>query len=341
VGNEQPTVALVMMPGVADQVMSTDVQTRLREAARLISTESYPTPTAIPDELAGEVTVLLTGWGCPRLDAEVLAHLPNLRLVAHAAGTVKSMVTPELYAAGVVVTSAAGANAIPVAEFTVAMIVMASKQVFRIRDDHRARRGERAGAELMGWMRSEEMGTNGRTVGLIGASRTGRLVAAGLANFDVDILVHDPHLTATEATTLGVEKVELHDLCRRSDVVSIHAPELPATKGMIGDAELALVRDGGWVINTARGSLLDGTALEREATSGRLNFALDTTEPEPLPSDSVLYDLPNVVLTPHIAGSLGNEIPRLGAAAVDEIVRFAAGEPPQCAVREVDLDHTA
>ena len=121
-----------------------------------------------------------------------------------------------------------------------------------------------------------------------------------------------------------------------SDLVSVHVPVTAETAGMIGAAELSLLRDGGTLINTARGEILDQAALESELLSGRINAILDVTVPEVLPPDHVFYGLPNVFLTPHIAGSMGTELLRMGDHVVAELERYVAGVP--FAPRKIALD---
>jgi phosphoglycerate dehydrogenase-like enzyme len=128
---------------------------------------------------------------------------------------------------------------------------------------------------------------------------------------------------------------------RSVDVLSLHAPLLPETIGMIGARELALLRDGATLVNTARGALIDTDALTRECASGRLDAILDVTDPEPLPDDSPLYDLPNVSITPHISGSLGSETFRLTDAALDELQRWVNGEALTSQVTMADLGMAA
>ncbi len=135
--------------------------------------------------------------------------------------------------------------------------------------------------------------------------------------------------------------MDLDDLFTWSDVVSLHAPALPNTRHLVDVARLARMHDGAWLVNTARGSLVDTDALTRECEAGRLHALIDTPDPEPLPADSPLYDLPNVVLTPHVAGSLGNEIARMGDLAVAEVRRFLSGQPLEHEVREEDLERIA
>jgi phosphoglycerate dehydrogenase-like enzyme len=148
-----------------------------------------------------------------------------------------------------------------------------------------------------------------------------------LRPFDLNVLVHDPYLSGSDAATLGVINLPLDEVIRQTDVLSLHAPALDSTRHMIDARRLAMLRDGGTLINTARGSLIDQEALTRELVSGRISAVIDVTDPEVLPSTSLLYDLPNVFLTPHIAGAVGRERERLGEMAVSEVERFLKGEP--------------
>jgi phosphoglycerate dehydrogenase-like enzyme len=263
-----------------------------------------------------DTEILVTGWGAPRLDVDTLSRWPKLRAVVHAAGSVKQLVTPAVWERGIRVSSAAGANAIPVAEYTLAMILLSAKDAV-----HSARRFAATQDMTLAAPRGG-IGAYGITVGVVGASRIGRRLLQLLQPFDIDVLLYDPSLDAAEAASLGARLVSLPDLLRRSRVVTIHAPELPETHHMIGERELALMPDGATLINTARGSLVDTDALVGEVARGRLQCVLDVTDPEPLPAGHPLFSLPGATLTPHIAGSLGNELRRLGAHAVAEVERF-------------------
>nr|WP_257002002.1 hydroxyacid dehydrogenase [Streptomyces sp. WZ.A104] len=277
-----------------------------------------------PAQRAGlrDAEVLFTGWGCPPLGSAALSAMPRLRAVIHAAGSVKHHITQDVWDRGITVSTAATANALPVAEYTVAAILLSNKHVL-----HSARlyREERSRVNLL--TRFPAIGNYRRTVGVVGASRIGRRVVELLRPHDLRVLVHDPYLDEDEARALGVERTGLDALVSLSDVVSIHAPELPSTRHLFDAPRLALMRDGATLVNTARGSLVDTEALVKELAAGRLNAVLDHTEPEVLPPDSPLYDLPNVLLTPHIAGSQGGELHRLADAAVDELERYAHGLP--------------
>lgn len=310
---------------------------------RLAALCELPVPEPIPNfddpraaDVLGRVEVLVTGWGCPPLDAAVLDRMPKLRAAFHAAGTVKNHVRPECFDRDVRITTAAWANGIPVAEFTVAAIVLANKRAFQSQRRYRQVKNYRLWSQEF-----PGIGNHDKVVGLIGASRIGRMVVERLRAFDCEMLLHDPYLSDDEAKALGVEACELDDLLRRSDVVSLHAPSLPETHHMIDARRLGLMKDGAILVNTARGALVDEEALTRELVAGRIDAVIDTTEPEILAADSPLYDLDNVFLTPHIAGSQGTETRRMFDLALDELARFLRDEPLQHEVRREDWDRIA
>ena len=288
---------------------------------------------AIGDLVERDPDVLLGHWGCPRLDEEVLDAMPRLRLLAYAAGTVKEVVTPAVWARGITVTSAAAANAVPVAEYALAAILFANKGVFASR--------ERLRDPAVRIRRPRPVGNVGKRVGVIGASLVGRRLIELLAPFELEVVVSDPYLSDGEAERLGVRRVELAELVATSDVVTVHAPDLPSTRHLVGAAELAAMADGTTLINTARGALVDTDALVAHLRTGRLSAVLDVTDPEPLPVGHELLQLPNAFVTPHVAGALGSELGRLADLAVTEVERFAAGEPPLHPVHAADLDRIA
>lgn len=288
-------------------------------------------------QLLADAEILITGWGCPPIGADMLARAPKLRLIAHAAGTVKTFIAPEIFAAGIQVTHAAAANALPVAEFTLAAILFANKRVLRFGQLYAESKATRQAMSLA----DEPIGNYAKAIGIVGASRIGRRVIELLKPFDFDILLHDPFVTPVEAQELGVTLLELDELIRRSDILSLHAPSVEATRHMIDARRLSLLRDGATLINTARGALVDHAALEAELVSGRIDAIIDVTEPEVLPAASPLYALPNVLLTPHVAGALGSERERLGALITDEIERFVRGEPLQHGIDPAVLERIA
>ncbi|MET9295130.1 hydroxyacid dehydrogenase [Streptomyces sp. NPDC003077] len=328
-----------MGPGIADRLLHDRHRARLTSLTRTnphLVAHELPAPSPEVAAALAAAELLLTCWDAPPLTERVLAAAPRLRAVVHAAGSVKGHVTDACWARGITVSSAAAANAQPVAEFTLAAILFAHKRVLRAAHRYRTRR---APHDWRG--EPDDAGNYHRTVGVIGASHIGRRVIALLQPFDLEVLLHDPYVDAAEATRLGARPVSLDELCASSDTVTVHAPELPATRHLLDARRLSLMPDGATLINTARGSLVDETALLPELVSGRLHAVLDVTDPPCPPPDSPLYDLPNVLLTPHIAGSLGTELHRMADHALDEITRYTRGLPFAHPVHREELDHSA
>ncbi len=331
-----PTTALLMHPVVRDELFRQDHLDTLARVCRLVSTEPFRSVEELEPHLAS-LDVLITSWGCPRIDADLVHATPRLKLIAHLAGSVKGFIDDAVWRRGVKVINAVAANAVPVAEYTLAAILFANKRVFQLQRFYAQQRENRAP-----WTReAPNAGNYKKVIGIIGASSVGRLVIGYLAHFDFRVLLYDPYTTPLEARELGAFKVGLTELLSQADVVSVHAPLLDNTRGMLGARELKLIKNGATLINTARGALIDPAALEAELTRGRLFAVLDTTEPEVPPSSSPLYTLPNVFLTPHIAGSLGEETQRLTDYIVGELVRFAKGETLRHLVRREHLARLA
>ncbi|GGN95484.1 glycerate dehydrogenase [Streptomyces albiflavescens] len=317
---ERPLAMFAMTAENVPQIFPPEALARLRESVDIdpaLVAVNFTDPR-VRDVLA-ETEILITGWGCPALDGAVLDAAPKLRAVLHAAGSVKSLATPEVWERGLVVSSAAGANALPVAEYTLAMILLAGKDLFAYRERLRVERAFPYGEIVPG------IGNFGRRVGIVGASRVGRRLIELLRPFDLRVSLADPYVDEAGAAALGVTLLPLDDLLGGSDIVTLHAPQTPETRRMIGRRELALMPSGSVLINTSRGALVDQDALVDELRSGRISAILDVTEPEPLPVDSPLYDLPNAFITPHLAGSQGNEVARLGLTVVGEAERLVAG----------------
>ncbi|WP_378144284.1 hydroxyacid dehydrogenase [Cnuibacter sp. UC19_7] len=271
-----------------------------------------------------QVEYLITGWGAPRLGSEVLRAAPRLRAILHTGGSVKNLVTDEVWERGIVVTSAAEANAIPVAEFTLAMILLEAKRVPEYIAGYASTR------DVAGDWRDgiASAATFGGVVGLVGFSRVGRRVAALLAPFGFDVLVADPYAAPDEVRAAGAHLVELDALMRRSDIVSVHAPELPSTRRLLNAPRIASMRPNAVLINTARGSLIDTGAVLERCRQGLLRAVLDVTDPEPLPADSPLFGAPGVVLTPHIAGAMHAETLRLTDSTLDGLETLVRGGAP-------------
>lgn len=312
-------VGIWMSASVREHVLPPDLLVKVEQvsgaAPRVLS--EHPTDAELRD-----VEVLLTGWGVPTMTTDVLDRLPSLRAVVHTGGSVRFL-AEDAWDRGICVTSAADANAQPVAEFTLGSILLAGKEAPWMARAYRSRRTFMDREELI-----PNSGNNGRRIGIVGASRIGRRVIDLLRPFNFDVALYDPYCAHEDADRLGVALVDdLRDLAVRSDILTIHAPDLPSTQGMISGKVLAALPDGGVLINTARGALVDQDALTAEVLSGRIRAMLDVTEPEVLPKEHLLWDLPGAVITPHLAGATGNEMRRLGAAALDDLDRFITGAP--------------
>lgn len=275
----------------------------------------------------GEVEVIFSTWGMLPLTAEQIAgYFPKLRAVFYGAGSVQYFARPFLES-GIEVFSAWAANAVPVAEFTVAQIILADKGYFQ--RFHRVPGKEWSNRSLGG----RYTGTYGNKVGLIGIGMIGSLVAGMLKAYNVKVLAFDPFLSDERAAELNVEKVSLETLFSECTVISNHLANNPQTVGMLNASLFGLMKPNATFINTGRGAQVveDDLIAALEAEPARAAL-LDVTLPEPPKPDSKLYTLDNVFLSPHIAGSLGDEVARMGEYMAQEFGRWASGEPTKWGV---------
>lgn len=286
------------------------------------------TPADLTPSLLADVEVLVTSWGGPQLTADLLASAPRLKLVLYGAGSVRAIVTPESWARGIRVTTANEVIAASVAEFTLAQVLYALKHGWRYVLGARARSESLPRA-------TNEPGANGSVVGLMSLGATGRATARLLSRHDLVLQTYDPYVDPAVAESLGVRRVSLEELFATSDVVSLHTPVLPATRGIVSTDLLRSMKPDATLINTARGALIDEDALIAVLQERPDLFAaLDVTDPEPPLPGSPLFTLPNVVVTPHLAGTLNTERRRHGRLMAEELARYVAGEPLQHEVFE-------
>lgn len=314
----RPRALLSMWENVVPEVFPPRLRDLLHDTVDLLDDRPLQSLSDAVAARLGEMEVLITSWGAVRVDADMLARAPQLRGVFHAAGSVKSVIDDAAWRAGLEVTSAVQVGAGPVIDFTVAMVMLSAHRALPLAQEYRT-----AGFPAVRGRR----GRYGLRVGVVGASAIGRGVIARLVSDGWDVAVYDPVVDPAVVRELGAQQLELDELCRRSDILTLHAPSLPGTRRMIDARRLALLPDGATLINTARGALVDHAALRDECVRGRLDAVLDVTEPEPLAPDDVLLHLPNVVCTPHAAGVQGSEIGEMGAFVLAEVRRFAVGEP--------------
>ncbi|HEY8227453.1 MAG TPA: hydroxyacid dehydrogenase [Pyrinomonadaceae bacterium] len=266
--------------------------------------------------------VLMTTWHSPFLTADMLGPAAKVKLIAHCGGEVKSRIAESIFDY-VTVTNAADPMARGVAEMALTLTLTLVRRIPEYSLE--MRRGQIRTNEQV----SEGETLLGRKVGVVGFGRIGQAFAKLLKPFGVELLVSDPYAEASAIAEHKARLVELDDLVRSSSVVVLAAALTPETRNMFDNSRLGLLPDGAYLINVARGGLIDTEALIEELKSGRITAALDVTDPlEPLPENHELRKLPNVILTPHIAAGGLEMRQEIGAIAVEEVVRFAKGKPP-------------
>ena len=277
-----------------------------------------------------DVAILFSTWGMPTFtEDEIKSAFPALACVFYGAGTVQGFARPFL-ACGVKVFSAWAANAVPVAEMTVAQVILANKGYFLAN-----RLFHTKGHVIATQAFKQCKGNYGETVGIIGAGMIGRLVIKMLKQYQVNVLVFDPFFSDEKAVELGVEKCELADLFAKSFVISNHLANNPQTQGMLNYALFERMRKNAVFVNTGRGAQVVEADLVRILTERPdLTALLDVTFPEPPVPDHPFYTLPNCLLTPHIAGSAGDEVRRMGAYMCAECMAYLNGNPYQYEVTE-------
>jgi phosphoglycerate dehydrogenase-like enzyme len=267
-----------------------------------------------------DVEVILATWGMPRFGEAEFTALPKLKAVFYAAGNVKAFAQP-LVDRDIVLVSAWAINAIPPAEMCFAQILLTLRGYFRAVRQYREMKTHAAKSF---W----RPGAAAETIGLIGLGHIGSRLATMLRDLPVNVIAHDPFLTPTRAAELGVESVSLADLFKRSYIVSNHIPDLESTRGTLNAALFNSMRDGATFINTGRGAqVVEADLIATMQTRPDLTALLDVTWPEPPVAESPLWTLPNVVISPHIGGTIGNEVTRLSDCALEEFTAWQAGKP--------------
>jgi phosphoglycerate dehydrogenase-like enzyme len=314
------TISFQLSADAFAKVYDEPVLVRLRPRARL---GKPPTGSVswrdCRAELA-EAQVIFSGWGAPRMDAEFLRAAPHVKAVFYAGGSTRALTSDAFWQRGIRLSSAFAINAIPVSEYTVSAILLGLKRFWQLAQVTRETRTFPRDITVPGAF--------GSTVGLVSYGTIGRLVRERLRPHGVNVLVFDPHVDAAEARLENVQLVGLDELFGSADVVSVHTPLLEQTRRLISGRHFRQMRPGAVFINTARGAIVhEAEMIDVLRARPDLFAVLDVSEPEPPARDSLLYTLPNVVLTPHIAGSVGSECQRLGHAMVDEFERFLAGDP--------------
>lgn len=291
---------------------------------KVLATRRYPGPAF--DEL-GDVEVRALGElesARPDVEALLVANepvpvdlLPELKLVANFGVGYDRLGIEELRPRGIAVANTPGVLSAATADLTFALILAVRRRV--VEGDARVRRGEWRGSWADGFL-AEEL--TGSTLGIIGLGRIGQAVARRAQGFELRVL----YAQRTRAETDLGEFRELDELLAESDIVTIHAPLTPETRGLLDARRLALMRDGAAVVNTARGEIVDESALAAELVSGRLRAGLDVFTHEPHVPEELL-ELPNVVLTPHLGSATRQTREAMTRLVVDNVLAFERGEP--------------
>ena len=304
-----------------ETIYGPEQRARIAERVELVAPPQTAQTVSDGPSVLRDVELIFSGWGMPTVDAALLAAAPKLEAVFYGAGSVRGFVTDALWDRGIAVTSAWAMNAVPVAEFALSQILFALKRGWQhalaIRD---------RGPE--GRERLAVPGAYGTAVGIISLGACGRRVCELLRPFDLDVLACDPYVDDAVFEQLGARRAGLEAIFEQADVVSLHAPNLPATRGLITGAHFESMKHGATFINTARGDVVrerEMVAVLRRRTD--LWVILDVLANADRGEDPTIYDLPNVVITPHIAGSMDGECRRMGHAMAEELERYLAGEP--------------
>ena len=311
-------IAVLMDAPLRATLLSEKTMARLAEWGEVAVNETDKAEKETVKQIIAGADIAITSWGVPQLDKEILDCAPNLRFVAHAAGSVKGIVSDELYARGIRVVSSARILSYGVSETALGLTICACKNVFAFNEEiHNG-----------GWVEDYSVITElfDITVGVVGCGFAGSHYIELLQAFGVNVLAYDPLLDEAAIAAMGAKKADLDTLLAESDVVSLHAPALDSTRHIINGRALSLMKDRAILINTARGALVDEEALAQALRGGKLKYAcLDVTDPEPPAADSPLRGIPNCIMTPHLAGLANNGKLKIGAHVADEIGRFLTG----------------
>jgi len=318
----RPSVLIAVPEPLRTSILTDDALAKLRGFAQVTLNEDGRNWTGeeIADRLPS-MEAMITGWGIVKLTSGVLAKADRLRIIAHAAGSVKGFVTEAVFDRGIVVTHAAARIADAVAEFSLLMAMLG------LRCPHDLNRQMKAGVAWPDRQTTPRHEIAGRRVGLLGMGYVGRRAAALFQAVGAEVWAYDPYLSSESAAKLSVRKADLHELLRECEVVSVHLPITEETHHMLGPAELALIQDGAVLVNTARAWVVDQDAMIEELAKGRFWAALDVFDAEPLPVEHPLRGMDNVFLTPHSAGYTLESHGGLMLLMIDELERFFKGEP--------------
>jgi len=283
-------------------------------------------------------TIIITSWGSPEITQSIFKSAPELKFIMHAAGTIKPYVKKEVIEKGVKVNSCSGVIGKFVAIATLGLILVSVKKIFWWSDFIKETGKWRDNEKLMKY--TDEI--NGVNIGIISMSNVGRNLLNLLRQFTEKIYVYDPYWTEEQIKNYGGIKVKsLMEIAEKCEIVALCAPLTEETKGMIGKEFFKNMKDGAVFINTARGAIIDQNALIEELKKERIFACLDVTYPEPPEKNSPLYNLKNLIISPHITGCVHSGLKELGKFSVEEIERFLKGEKLENEIKLEKISITA
>jgi len=271
---------------------------------------------ALLEAVAGADALLVRS--ATRVDAEALSHAPQLKVVARAGVGLDNVDVPAATERGVMVVNAPTSNIVSAAEHAIALLLAVARRIPEA--DASLRSGQ--------WKRSSLGGVelSGKTIGVVGLGKIGQLVAQRLAAFGTELIAYDPYVSPARAAQLGIELVDLDELLSRADAISIHLPKTPETLGLIGADQLTKTKPGVLIVNAARGGLVDEQALADAVRAGQVGGAgIDVFATEPCTA-SPLFELPQVVVTPHLGASTAEAQDRAGTDVARSVLRALRGE---------------
>jgi phosphoglycerate dehydrogenase-like enzyme len=269
-----------------------------------------------------DVEVIFATWGMICFEKKHFAAMLKLKAVFYAAGNVRSFAQP-LIDNKIILTSAWQANAIPTAEMCLSQILLSLRGYFRSVRQY----SEIQTVAAKAFPRS---GINGETIGILGMGKIGSRLCYLLKDYPLKIIAFDPFLTEQRTAELGIKKVTLEKVFELSAVVCNHIPDLPSTHGILTGSLFRSMRDNSTFINTGRGAQVASAELARVLTARKdITALLDVTNPEPPTQSSEFWNLSNVILSPHIGGTIGDEVTRLSDSAISEFERWLSGKPIQ------------
>ncbi|MBE6931512.1 MAG: hydroxyacid dehydrogenase [Ruminococcaceae bacterium] len=320
-------IALLQSNSTVKNIFSDRALNLLRTYGDVVINDSESTePDQIKKVIEG-ADVAITSWGNTNLTKDILDCCPNLGLIMHAAGSIKPVVSDTVWERGIRVSGSPKPLGMGVAETALGFTISASKNFYNLN----------VNCHNGGWVEGKE---NIRElfdlrVGVLGSGWAGAHYLRLLQNFDVETVLYDPYCSEEKAASLKTRLVSFEELLRTSDIISIHAPSIPETDNMFRAETLAMMKKDAILINTARGSIVNEDDLYAHMKAGNLKYAcLDVFKPEPPVADHPLRSLPNVIITPHLAGLTTNGLKRIGMHSAEEIGRYINGERMLCEVTQ-------